>query len=45
MKHPATAEDLVEWTADENDKKFIHVLGVSFFLAFFFSEFSLIFCN
>ena len=35
MKHPPTAEDFVEWTADENDKKFIRVLGVSYFWVFF----------
>jgi hypothetical protein len=42
MKHPATAEDFVKWTADENDKKFIHVLGVSYifgFLLFYFQNF------
>ena len=35
IKCPATAEDFVEWTADENDKKFIRVLGVSYFFGFF----------
>ena len=39
MKHPPTAEDFVEWTADENDKKFIRVLGVSYFWVFFFCFF------
>lgn len=28
-KRPSSAEDQVEWTTDENDKKFIRVLGVS----------------
>ena len=35
MKCPPTAEDFVEWTADENDKKFIRVLGVSYILFHF----------
>ena len=35
MKHPTTVEDYVEWTTDENDKKFIRVLGVSYFLFVF----------
>ena len=35
MKCPTTVEDYVEWTTDENDKKFICVLGVSFFFLFF----------
>lgn len=35
MKRPPTAEDFVEWTADENDKKFIRVLGVSYILFHF----------
>jgi hypothetical protein len=48
MKRPPTAEDFVEWTADENDKKFIRVLGVSYIFGlwlFFFSGFLLILCN
>ena len=43
IKRPATAEDFVEWTADENDKKFIRVLGVSYFFGFFL--FFIDFCN
>ena len=49
MKHPMTVEDYVEWTTDENNKKFIRVLGVSYFFCFcfcfVFSEFILISCN
>ena len=29
IKHPVTAEDYVEWSVDETEKKVICVLGVS----------------
>ena len=29
INHTPTAEDYVNWMKDENDKNFIHILGVS----------------
>ena len=29
MKPPTSAEDYIEWNTDENDKKYVCVLGVS----------------
>ena len=40
MKRPTSAEDYIEWNTDENDKKYVCVLGVSHFISFF--QFSLI---
>ncbi|KIM35862.1 hypothetical protein M413DRAFT_32101 [Hebeloma cylindrosporum] len=30
IKHPESAEDYIEWTTDENDKKSIHILGTTY---------------
>jgi len=32
MKHQPTDEDYVEWLDDEQNKKFIRILGVSYLL-------------
>jgi len=29
MKRPETYEDFIEWSTDGNNKKVIHILGVS----------------
>jgi len=35
IKHPTTAEDYIKWNTDENGKKYIHILGVSYLISFF----------
>ena len=45
IKCPVTAEDYVEWSVDEADKKVIRVLGVSNIISFYLLTFVYIFLD
>jgi hypothetical protein len=35
IKRPVSAEDCIEWSVDDTDKKFIRILGVSNITSFY----------